>query len=275
MADPRIPRIAHFVFGMRPQDEPFHLVHYLAIASCLEVVRPDEVFVHCAELPYGAYWDLIRPHVTLHRVGRVAMIDAHEYETPIAPFSYAHHADFVRLDALATWGGLYADIDTLFVTPLPDDLWDEPAVIGREADVADERTGVVRRRRRARWSCRNRVDGSSRSGAGAAPARSTARGRHGCFLGYDLATELTDDVRLEPVERFHRFAPTPDGIADMLEHDVTLDGVCSMHLMAHLWWSETRRDFTAVHARTIDEQWIAAAPVTYAKAARRFLPGLS
>ena len=53
---PRIPRTAHFVFGLRPQVEPFHLVHYLAIASCAAVVAPERIVVHCHELPYGFYW---------------------------------------------------------------------------------------------------------------------------------------------------------------------------------------------------------------------------
>ena len=35
----RIPHTAHFVFGLRPQVEPFHLVQYLAIASCAESPR--------------------------------------------------------------------------------------------------------------------------------------------------------------------------------------------------------------------------------------------
>ena len=74
MARDRIPRIAHFVFGLRSQDEPFHLVHYLALASCRAVLDPDEIFLHCHELPYGFYWDLARPLVTLRRVARVQRV---------------------------------------------------------------------------------------------------------------------------------------------------------------------------------------------------------
>src|SRR3954452_2786736 len=101
MAEP-IPRIVHFVFGLRAQDEPFHLVHYLALASCRDVLRPEEIHLHCRELPYGFYWDLARPLVTLHRVGRVDTVARHDYADPlIARYSYAHEADFVRLDVLA------------------------------------------------------------------------------------------------------------------------------------------------------------------------------
>ena len=126
------------MFGLDRQVEPFHLVHYLALASCLAVVEPDELHVHCHNLPYGFYWDLIRPRVLLHRVEPVEQIAEFDYEPDVGRYAYAHHADFVRLDVLARWGGLYADIDTLFLAPPPPDFWHAPAVIGREADVRDE-----------------------------------------------------------------------------------------------------------------------------------------
>ena len=96
---------------------------------------------------------------------------------------------------------------------------------------------------------------------------------HSCELGHDLAVSMPDDVLIEPQRRFHAFEPTVDGIANLFERDVTLDGVSSIHLMAHLWWSDDRRDFSRVHAAMIDEAWIRDTDVTYARAARRFLPG--
>ena len=126
---PRIPRTAHFVFGLRPQVEPFHLVHYLAIASCAEVVGPERIVVHCHELPYGFYWDLARPLVELQRIEPVASVVDFPYDDPVVRhYSYAHQADVVRLDALAAHGGIYADIDTLLTAgparalPLPLDV---------------------------------------------------------------------------------------------------------------------------------------------------------
>ena len=94
-------------------------MHYLAIASCAEIVQPDTIMVHCHELPYGFYWDLARPLVELHRVEPVPEVIEFPYDDPVVRhYSYAHQADFVRLDVLAEHGGLYADIDTLFVAPL-------------------------------------------------------------------------------------------------------------------------------------------------------------
>jgi hypothetical protein len=96
---------------------------------------------------------------------------------------------------------------------------------------------------------------------------------HSCFLADDLARAHPDDVRVEPERTFHAFAPTPDGLRHLLvERETDLDGIVSIHLAAHLWWDETRRDFSPVHAQQIDEAWIRAGSSTYALAAQPFLP---
>ena len=35
-----VPRLAHFVFGLLEQTEPFHPMHYLALESCRRVLQP-------------------------------------------------------------------------------------------------------------------------------------------------------------------------------------------------------------------------------------------
>ena len=96
---------------------------------------------------------------------------------------------------------------------------------------------------------------------------------HSCFLADDLAGRLPGDVRVEPERTFHAFPPTPDGLDRLLvRRETDLTGIVSVHLAAHLWWEEDRRDFSAVHAHQIDEAWIRAGLSTYAAAARRFLP---
>ena len=49
-------------------------------------------------------------------------------------------------------------------------------------------------------------------------------------------------------------------------------GIVSVHLMAHLWWEESRRDFLDLHARMINERWVREVDTVYGVAARRFLP---
>jgi len=267
--------VAHFVFGLRPQDEPFHLVHYLAIASCRAVLQPDEIRVHCHHLPYGFYWDLVRPDVVVERVERPA-IAGHRYDDPlIARYSYAHEADVVRLDALDRDGGVYADIDTLFVAPPPPDLWAEPCVIGREEDPLDPRTGSRRR------SLSNALIMASPGSAFVRRWRERlpevfdgSWAAHSCFLAADLADEHPDDVRVEPERRFHPFAPTAAGLRRLLvEGEADLAGVSSIHLAAHLWWEQGRTDvLPEVSGRIIDERWVRSSRSTYAMAAARFLP---
>ncbi len=270
-----IPRIAHFVFGLREQDEPFHLVHYLAIASCAAVVEPAEIHLHCHHLPYGFYWDLVRPMVTLHRIERPDLA-AHQYDDAVvARYSYAHEADVVRLDVLAEHGGLYADIDTVFVNAPPSGLWDEDCVIGREKDVVDPRTGIERS------SLSNAVV-MARPGASYVrawrerieEAFDGSWSAHSCLLADDLAHEDPSLVRVEPERTFHHFPPTPGGLRRLLvDCEEPLDGVVSLHLAAHLWWEERRVDFVPeVHARVIDEAWIREESSTYAVAASSFLP---
>jgi hypothetical protein len=262
------------VFGLRPEPEAFHLVHELAIRSCLETVRPDAVYLHCHHEPFGEPWERARSEVQLQHVAPVPAVRDFAYTDQwVAHYSYAHHADFVRLDVLAEHGGLYADVDTLFVAPIPDGLWDAPFVIGKEADVADPRSGV------ARPALSNAILMSHPKSGFVEAWRSEIAGAldgtwsaHSCFLANDLAERLPGEVRVEPQRTFHAFEPTPAGIALMLEHPApSLDGVVSMHLAAHLWWEEQRRDFSSMHAGTIDEAWIRSADVTYAQVARRYL----
>ncbi len=77
---------------------------------------------------------------------------------------------------------------------------------------------------------------------------------------------------MEPERTFHHFGPTPDGLRRLLvDRDDDLTGVASVHLAAHLWWDEDRRDFSDVHARAITEEWVRTSPSTYATIVRPHL----
>jgi hypothetical protein len=97
--------------------------------------------------------------------------------------------------------------------------------------------------------------------------------RHSTILPEELSHELPGDVHIEPQRSFFRYAWTREGLADLFERRVDdLDGVHSIHLWAHLWWSRRRRDFSRFHAGLLDEDYVRHADTTYAVAARRFLP---
>ena len=277
-ADRRIPPLAHFVYGLRPQSEPFHLLHYVAIESCRQVLAPEQIFVHYGELPWGTYWDLIRPHVTLVPVEPVAAVTEAQYHPELVPphLRYAHHADFVRLDALWEHGGLYADIDTVFLHPLPDTFLDAPFVIGREGLVADELTGV-----RRHSLCNALMLAEPRSAFVGAWRRQMAGeingtwSNHSGFLAARLADEAPDQVRVAPEHRFFPAACSVEGLADLLERDAVDDrDATSVHLWAHLWWPAGRTDYSRVHAGALTADRLARDATSLARFVRPYLPPL-
>jgi len=273
-----VPRIAHFVYGLRPQTEPFHLVHYLAVESCRQVLRPDEILFHCKHLPYGVFWDAIRPHVTLMRVDDAPEVTATAYDEAVVPseYLYAHHADFIRLDALIEHGGVYADIDTLFLRPFPDEFFDAAFVIGEEEDALDVRSGERRpslcnalliSEPKSRYACAWREQ--------MAAALDGTWSNHSGFLSRALADELPNDVRVEPPSSFFPAPITPEGLHDLLEVDATdVSRAYTIHLWAHVWWRSTRRDFSTVHGGTLTLDHLRTASSSYARLARPYLPEL-
>lgn len=273
-----IPNIAHFVWGLREEPEPFHLVHYLCLESCRRVHRPAQMVVHCRQPPFGRYWDAIAQHVTLAPVGLVPEVLDADFDECLAPsrYRYAHHADFLRLDALIEAGGLYADLDTLFVQPLPDELTAATFVIGREDDVYDVRTGALRpslcnalllSEPRATFAVLwRRLMSSALDGSWS---------NHSTLLPHELSVRLPEAVRVEPRRSFYRFGPSRQGIGALLERlDVDIAGILSVHLWAHLWWDEDRRDFSHFHSGLLTEHHIRTVDTTYSVLAREFLPGL-
>ncbi len=274
----RIPRIAHFVFGLREQLEPFHLLHYLAIETCRRILKPEAIYLHYHHLPFGVFWDEIRPHLTLRRVGLADEVLNADYDERLVPkaYRYAHHADFVRLEALVEYGGVYADIDTVFVRPLPDALYDEKFVIGRESDVPDELTGAVRpslcnallMAEPGSVFARTWLD---RMGA----AINGTWSNHSGFLAEALSEEMPDEVRVEPEESFFAVPCTPEGLESLLgEGPVDLTRSYSLHLWAHVWWSFDRRDFTARHAGEMTLSRLRRSASPLAELVRPYLPDI-
>ena len=269
----RTRRIAHFVFGLRPQTEPFHVLHYAAVESCRQVVDPDEIHFHCEFVPYGVYWDRLRPYLHLHHVERLATVIRAASEI-IAPWEYAHHADVIRLDVLLEHGGLYCDIDVIWVQPPPASAWEASFLIGREAPVGDPRTGLVRP------SLCNAVMFGSPGSAFARRWRDQIEAAmdgtwsaHSCFLAHDLATAHPAEVTV--VDRM-RFAPVDysvDGYRALLEDGVTLDpATLAVHLAAHLWWDEDRIDFSRVHGNQLHAPGLRHSGSTLARLVRPFVP---
>ena len=274
-----VPRIFHFVFGLKAQTEPFHLAHYLCLESCRQVNRPDAIWFHCANEPYGPLWDRIKPHLTLRQVTReplpqAAYAGSDEGRLIAAGgWSYAHEADFIRLKVLLEHGGVYADIDTLFVAPLPAHLYDFGCALGDEGALPDAR-GVLRPS-----LCNALIAATPGSlfiarwleqSYGAFDGKWTS---HSCALATRLWEQYPELVHVVPRQYFYRHPWTVSGMQSLFERlDPDVRDVFSLHLWSHLWWGAGRTDFTTFHAGLLTEDYVRAGATTYAALARPFLP---
>lgn len=274
-----IPNIFHFIFGLRPQTEPFHWVHYLCLESCRQVDRPDAIYFHCAEEPFGPLWQRIKPYLQLRPIERDALSQAmyqrHAEARKIwdSGWSYAHESDFLRLQILRQHGGIYADMDSLFVSPVPARLRQHDCVLGEEGALPDER-GILRPSLCNAWIAAQQD--SAFIARWLEESYEVFDGRwntHSCQLAARLWERYPDQLRVMPQRYFYRHGWTPAGVQNLFENsDQDVRDILSLHLWAHLWWAEDRTDFTHFHAGLITEAWLRYSDSTYARLARRFLP---
>jgi glycosyltransferase involved in cell wall biosynthesis len=272
-----IPRTAHFVFGLYEQDEPFHFLRYASLESCRRVLEPDTIFFHHKHRPWGPWWERIEPHLTLVEVDLAPEVLAADYSQGHVPavYGYAAHSDFVRLDALLAHGGVYADIDTIFVRPFPEELFAHQFVIGREAAVRDEQSGELRP------SLCNALmmaePGAQFARAWRERMAASLNGtwsNHSGFLSEELTRLLPSAVHVEPETTFFSFPSTPAGLSALLEQQHAIaDEALSVHLWAHLWWDRSRRDFSEVHGERYLPSFVRGARTTLADITRQYLPG--
>ena len=271
-----IPNTFHFTFGLRPQKEPFHLAYYLCLASCLNINRPDAIFFHHYHEPYGRYWDMIRERLILSRVEPVELVEKFRYADKFIEkhLTYAHHADFIRLEKLLETGGVYADIDTLFVTPYPAGLFAKPFVLGREDPIRCTKTGEMKQS-----LCNALIFSRPRSAfcrlwfEKMAEAFDGTWSNHSTLLPQQLSEQHPEWLHVEPKQSFYSYMWTPGDLRRLFEEcEAAPAGAYSIHLWAHLWWARNRRDFSNFHAGKISEGYIRRVDTTYNLLARPHLP---
>jgi Glycosyltransferase sugar-binding region containing DXD motif len=273
MNQPRsIPNILHFVFGLKEQIEPFHLMYYICLASCIEVNRPEQVHFHYYHEPYGFWWDRIRPQLHLRQIDPEQFVSQYAYDDPfVAKFRYTHLADFSRLRILLEEGGIYADIDTLFLRPFPPSWLSRQFILGKEKAPP----------------CANEDSSLCNAWIAAAPGAEFCQlwlvgmpdafdgtwSNHSTILPYRLSREFPNLIDVEPSTSFYALDWTPRGIRDLLVRSVPLPHhAYSLHLWSHLWFENNRLDFSHFHKDLLTVEYVAYADTTYARFARCFLP---
>ena len=109
-----IPPFVHFVYALK-ENATFGFAQYAAVRSALAVHKPQRVFFHHSWEPSGPFWEAVRPSLALvrHHPDKVEQGEGRCLS------HFAHKADWLRLRALVQHGGLYLDVDTLSLQPLP------------------------------------------------------------------------------------------------------------------------------------------------------------
>jgi len=271
----RIPANYHFIFGLKPQVEPFHVAWYLCLRSCIEINNPYRVYFHYHNEPFGPWWDRIKPELELVHVEEESFIkETNAYQgndegrdIQRLKLEYAHQADFIRLRALQEYGGIYADIDTLFVRPYPQEFFNQHCVMGRETTEEESETlcnalifaepgsQFIRR-----WLERmyDVFDGSWN--------------RHSCIEPSRLSKETPASIKVVDREYFFHYPYTTEGLASLFgKVDIPGEKLCSIHMWSHLWWESDRNDFIRFHNGMLTEDFICKYDTTYNLIARRYL----
>ena len=120
-----IPKIVHFVYGLRDPNPTLDLIHYTAIKAAHDVLKPDKIMFHYHYMPVGDNFERARPLLTLNKVPLVEKV----FDRPVS--HYAHRADVVRLQVLEEFGGIYLDLDLISVKPV-DHLLDREFIMAQE-----------------------------------------------------------------------------------------------------------------------------------------------
>ena len=122
-----INNICHFVFGMKKQSEEFLFSYYIAVYSAYLINKPDKIYFYYHYEPYGIWYDKLKliPTIKLVKIYIPTNIGSKEIKKT------AHKADWVRMNMLYNFGGIYLDIDTICVKPWKH-LLKENVVLGKE-----------------------------------------------------------------------------------------------------------------------------------------------
>jgi hypothetical protein len=125
-----IPNICHFVFGFKEQNEEFLFCYYLAVYSAYIVNKPDKINFFYHHEPHGPWWEKLKkiPCIFLVHIP----IPTHIGKKIIK--KVAHKADWIRMNVLYQYGGIYLDIDSICIKPWKD-LLKEKVVLATQIPI--------------------------------------------------------------------------------------------------------------------------------------------
>tara|TARA_Y100000385_G_scaffold288389_1_gene354868 strand:- start:2492 stop:3247 length:756 start_codon:yes stop_codon:yes gene_type:complete len=242
-----IPNKFHFVFGLKEQVKEFHLIYYLCLKSCLEINQPDIINFYYKNEPYGVYWDKIKPYLNLIQIEPPSEI----FGIPIT--HYAHQADIIRLQALIEEGGIYADIDTLFVNPYPKELFNKEFVMGKQGNeglcnalMMSESNSFFAKK----WL------GDHHLCFKGGPPGSDGWCTHSVYYPLHLSNQIPSKIHIEDPTSFFNYLYHPSPLKALFEENHQLPNkVYSMHLWENVSWEK--------YLKNLNEEFIKNNPTTF------------
>jgi hypothetical protein len=242
----------------------------------MSINKPDAVMFHYQYMPWGPWWDIIAPSLQLRKIEPDKFISSFSYnDAAIGKYRYAHLSDIARLKILVKYGGIYADIDTLFINKLPNHFFEHEFVMGMEkidwtVAAAQAAGGSL---------CNAWMMGAPNSNFAKLLLARTYEcfdgtwSAHSTFLPYRLSREHPEWIHVEPQQSFFFYDWTGEGISGIFEKpQPNLDEVYSIHLWSHMWWDRKRIDTSYFHAGRLTPEYVRFSKAAYAELARPFLP---
>ena len=251
-----IPKIFHFIFGLKEQKKEFSIIYYLALKSCLSVNNPDKINFYYKYEPYGSYWDKIKHKLNLIKVDPPTEI----FGIPIK--HYAHQADIIRLQALIEEGGIYADIDTIFINKYPKHLYEKDFVMGMQGN--EGLCNALMMSQKDSYFAKKWLGDHNICFKGGEPG-TEGWCTHSVYYPQHLANTIySDNIHIEPPTSFFGFLYHQESLNGLFNSDIQLDSsIYSLHLWENVSWEP--------YLSNIDENSIINQNTTYNKIARQFL----
>lgn len=247
-----IPNIFHFIFGLKPYPQKLHLIHYICLKSCIEVNKPKEIFFYYEKEPYGKYWNSIKNFLNLVEVKPIKILKGKK-------LGYAHQSDFIRLEMLNKYGGIYADMDTIFVNKFPETMLENEFIMGQE-DISQPYAGlgnaIIMAKKQSYFGKKwyehiyDEFDGSWNN--------------HSIIYPLKLSKKYPNSIHVESQKSFYKHIWTDEGLKNIFVNvDNDLKDVFSLHLWEHIGWQN--------HIKKINEEYIKNVDSTYNILARRYI----
>lgn len=134
-----IPNIIHFVIGIEKNDYPFLFISYLSILSSYLINKPNKICIWYNHLPYGKWWK---------KTLKIKKIELKKIKLPQKfnnkkILDINHKRDFLKINILYNYGGIYLDLNTISLRSYRNILTDSTVMIRKnENEVSSSFIGT-------------------------------------------------------------------------------------------------------------------------------------